>query len=573
MNVIRTACGLAVAFTLVLQGCASASTPGNESSQRSAGEPPAVRKRLTAGLPSVPPNLNTMIAGAVGRFEGMEAVTAMVNAGLGMSDNEGTVRPQLAETVPTVENGLWKIFPDGKMEMTWKLRPGAVWHDGVPFTTADLVFTQRLQEDRELALFSHPSFKGLESAEAVDPLTLVTRWSAPNIGAVTAFGFEGFRSHVPLPAHLLERSYVADKASFIDLPYFTTEFIGTGPYRLKEWASGSYVLLEAFDQYILGRPKIDEIEVRFIPDGSTMAANLLAGSVEVTLGRALSFEQASELLNKVPGSKADMAPAGALTAYPQFLNPNPPIVSRLDFRRALLHAVDRQELVDTIMGGRSAVAHAVVRPSDQIFGDIEPSVVKYEFDPRRSAQLIEGLGYQRGPDGGWQSAAGERLITELRVSRGGPAEKTTIALADAWKRVGLGVDLLIIPEQLEGDTEYKANYPAFEMVGRSINLTDLSRVLHSTEAPLLENRYRGGNRGRYVNADLDVMLDRYALTIAAQDRLQLLQQVVRHMTENVVFMGVIWDIDATFSTSRLSNITGKYERSIQTWNVHEWDVR
>ena len=73
---------------------------------------------------------------------------------------------------------------------------------------------------------------------------------------------------LPLPKHLLERPYLDDKAGFLEHPYWNQEFVGTGPFKLREWVKGSVVSLVANEEYVLGRPKIDEVEVRFIADGA-----------------------------------------------------------------------------------------------------------------------------------------------------------------------------------------------------------------------------------------------------------------------------------------------------------------
>ena len=70
-----------------------------------------------------------------------------MNPGLSLLDDRGALRPVLAETVPTLENGLWKLFPDGRMETTWKLKPGLKWHDGTAFTSEDFVFAYRVFKD------------------------------------------------------------------------------------------------------------------------------------------------------------------------------------------------------------------------------------------------------------------------------------------------------------------------------------------------------------------------------------------------------------------------------------------
>ena len=108
-------------------------------------------------------------------------------------------------------------------------------------------------------------------------------------------------------------------------------------------------ILEAFEGYVLGRPKIDEVEVRFIIDPNTIIANVLAGTVELTLGRGLSFEQAAQAQGQWRDGKMDLSMDATswIALFPQFVNLSPRVLGDVNARRALLHATDRQALVDT----------------------------------------------------------------------------------------------------------------------------------------------------------------------------------------------------------------------------------
>ncbi len=92
-------------------------------------------KKIVAAMMSDPPSISSEVVGAgSGTIQGGDALEDLVNAGLTEVDDKGTLRPQLSEVVPTLDNGLWRLLPDGRMETTWTLRAGAVWHDGVPFS-------------------------------------------------------------------------------------------------------------------------------------------------------------------------------------------------------------------------------------------------------------------------------------------------------------------------------------------------------------------------------------------------------------------------------------------------------
>jgi peptide/nickel transport system substrate-binding protein len=356
----------------------------------------------------------------------------------------------------------------------------------------------------------------------------------------------------------------------MNLPFWTTGFVGTGPYKLKEWNEGTGVTFAANDRYVLGRPKIDEIEVKFIPDVSTLVANMLAGTVDVNLGRGLELEQAREILSRVEGSKADNAVIGANAAYPQFMDPKPAILLNPDLRRALIQAIDRQEMVDTFSFGQSSIAHTFIHDLESDYKDIEPRIVKYPYDPRRATELVEGLGYRKGPDGVFVDATGQRLGFEVRTSRG--SERLLAAVASSWDRFGVAVEQNVVPAQLDRDVEYRATFPAFEIVRRGNYRWDLYRTLGSEEAPTAETRYNGGNRGRYQSADLDRLLRAYDATVPLRERTQILGQIVNHVTDQVVVVGLYHGIDATVFSKRLSNVFGKYERTTQAWNIHQWTV-
>src|SRR5439155_24283497 len=122
--------------------------------------------------------------------------------------------------------------------------------------------------------------------------------------------------------------------------------IGAGPYRLKEWTRGSHLRLTASDTYALGRPKIDELTVKFILDRNALSASLLGGDVEMPLGNTLSSEEAMAMRDQCKAGTVESAPSTTLKIWPQFRNPNPAVVGNVRFRRALVQAIDRQQMAD-----------------------------------------------------------------------------------------------------------------------------------------------------------------------------------------------------------------------------------
>jgi ABC-type transport system substrate-binding protein len=222
-------------LAVVASGCAA---PVNPQVQQAVGasdsQSPPVRKRVTAGVIA---DFPTVIGKLENLSPGSDAVEVMIGAGLTAPDGQGMLMPVLAESVPSLENGLWQVFPDGRMETTWRLRPGLRWHDGAPFTADDVVFTGKLARDPELPMFRHPGIPLVESIEAVDPATVRVRWKQPYITADSLFAPSPGISLVtiPLPQHILEAPYLEGGRGILVNPYWSEGFVGMGPFRLREW--------------------------------------------------------------------------------------------------------------------------------------------------------------------------------------------------------------------------------------------------------------------------------------------------------------------------------------------------
>lgn len=549
---------------VVFVACAPAGRPTAIGPSEPGSSQPRVLKKVTAAIRGDPPTLNEKLSRAgAGRVYGVKEIQNLLHVGLLIEDDQVELRPALAEAVPTVETGLWRVLADGRMETTWKIRAGAQWHDGTAFTSDDLVFTAMVVQDKQLTEFADVAFESIEAVDAPDSRTITVRWKKPFIWANTMFS--DIRA-IPHPKHVLERTYLEDRAAYTQHSQWNEALIGTGAFRLKEFARSSHLLLEANDRFVLGRPRIDEIEVRLLQDANALAASILSGVVHLTLVAqgALSIEQALQVRDQWRDGRVESVLSGSVGTFPQFLNPSPPVILEVRFRRALLQAIDRQLLVDSLQGGLSSVAHTNFTPGQPEFKDIEGSIVRYSYDPRRAQEAIEGLGYARGADGVFRDGTGQRLAVELRSTPGREVnEKTTFIVADHWQAAGVAVETVLIPLQRNSDREYRQTRPAFEVVGQP---DDVYRF-HSNQIPLPETRFVGDNRPRYANAQLDALVDRYYVTIPRGERVQVLGQIINHVTDQLVLLPFFYEASPLMIGNRMKNVT-----IVPTWNSHEWDV-
>jgi peptide/nickel transport system substrate-binding protein len=497
---------------------------------------------------------------------GAAVLEQLTNAALTELNATGDLQPLLAEKVPSTENGLWELLPDGRMRTTWTIRPNVQWQDGTPFTSDDLVFTTTLDQDASLPIVRPKGYSYVETVTAPDPRTVVVTWKQPYIDADTMFT-QAFAP--PLPKHLLEDTYLNDKERLLALPYWNQEFVGTGPFKVQQYQPGTSIILEAFDGYALGRPKIDEMEIRFILDLNTLMTNVLSGTVELTLGRGFTVDQAMRLRDQWKDGHLDYVLRAWIVAHPQFMNPNPPVVTDLQFRKALMYGTDRQQLVDSLQGGLSEIAHLYLPPSEPEYAAVANRAVRYEYDPQRTAQLIQDLGYTKGADGIYQDASGERLAVELRSNGERITENTIIPLSDMWTRLGVATQPVQVPPQRISDREYMATFPGFRLMRQPNAASQVSR-LHSSYTPLPEKQFVGSNYARYVDPEFDALIDRFLTTIPRGPRTEVLGDIMQYISVHLNLMGMFYDADFTFVSNRLDHVGA---RETTAWDIHKWAIK
>jgi peptide/nickel transport system substrate-binding protein len=566
--------GLLTALTLLATACTSASPaaqPGAPSSNQAAIQN-APSKKITAvtatvQLDMLPNNPNS----------GVDEFRLLVNPGLSVVNDHGDRQAVLAQDVPTLQNGLWQVFPDGRMETTWKLRPDLHWHDGTPFTSADLVFTASLGKDKELSAFGDGAYDAISEVVAPDPSTVTVRWNRPYVEADAMFST---RLALPLPAHILQEPARTDKANLLNLPYWTTGYVGTGPYRVKEWVPDNYVILQANDQYTLGRPKITDIELKLIPDPNTVMANVLAGSIDVSLGSSAvsTIERAIQLRDNWQGGRVsiEFGQNTWVVIWPQFLDPNPPVIRDLRFRQALLSAIDRQEMVDSLQSGLVPVANSFLSPNQPQYQEIESHVPRYTYDPRRSVQLLDEIGLSRRPDGFYYDASGQRVEVEVRNATVEIVQKSAQAVADYWQKVGVASTLVSIPPQRVTEYEYLSTFPSFRLMTLRNDIKALPDY-HSSRTRTPANNFQvpgNGNWARYSNPEFDALIDRYFATIPIPERIQVLGQIASQMADQLVGLPMFYGAAPEVISNRMVNVSsGRPTGSLISWNAVAWDLK
>ena len=246
----------AVCALLLVSGCASES--------RRAARTAASNALLVVGYDREPDTMNRYSTHI------LEDIQSCIVEGLVTADEKNEVVPVLAAEIPTPENGGVKLR-GSSMDVTWKLRPGIKWHDGTPHTSADVKFTVDAINKGDWKPESTDGFDRIDSVSTPDSLTAVVHYKE----IYAPYKMQFFRG--TLPKHLLAGRDI-DKAGD-----YNRNPVGTGPYRLAEWKTGEYILLEKAPGYWRGAayPKIERILFRFIGNTTTRINQLRSGELHV----------------------------------------------------------------------------------------------------------------------------------------------------------------------------------------------------------------------------------------------------------------------------------------------------
>jgi ABC-type transport system substrate-binding protein len=220
----------AIAISMLLAACTgSGATPAREGTGRAAPSGPQGNLRIAWRLEpdSLGPKFTTG-AGAPDFFW-------VFNSFLTYRDFTGVPHPLIVESIPTQENGAWMVSPDGTMTTTFRIRETAHWHDMTPITAADYVFGYLVHADQDIPVVNREIESFISAVEEKDDRTIVVHWNRLYIlGNVL-----GWQDLVPLPRHLLENKYRANKPLFTQGEEWTAGYVGTGPFRVERWNPGA----------------------------------------------------------------------------------------------------------------------------------------------------------------------------------------------------------------------------------------------------------------------------------------------------------------------------------------------
>ena len=424
-------------------------------------------------------------------------------------DRQNRLVPELATVIPTDRNG--GISKDGKT-IVLHLRSGVRWSDGAPFTADDVAFTIAAMNDPANAIPSRTGFEQVTRVEEPDKSTAIVHLRAP-YGAIVATLFASNGTVAILPKHLLGSLRDMNDAPFNGLP------IGIGPFRYAAWDRGDRITLERNPYYWRGRPALDRIVVKLLPDRNTVLTQLQAGGIDMWFPLSGSY---LERVRAIQNVRVIRRPSYSINFL--YFNVAGRVLSDPSVRLALRCGLNRVAL-------HEKVAHDVGILQNVVVPTVDPSAPRdiafTAFDASRANAILDAAGWRRGNDG-VRVKKGTRLSLAFASSSGTPDVDVMIELIRTdWGAVGADVSV----QRYQSSTLFGAYADGgilqtgrFDVAAVGIEVPapfDIAGVFGCGAIPP-----RGTNYTRFCNSRLERIDRRYARTYDEASRRALLSRAL-----------------------------------------------
>lgn len=314
----------------------------------------------------------------------------------------------------------WSISEDG-LTYTFNLRQDAKWHDGVPITADDVIFTYELIMNEEACIpFREQQFIGGKPIRYEKVTDYQFKIILPEVFA-PLFSY----LIVPIPKHIWENVPASDYLAHS----ISEKYISSGPFKFVEYKTGEYLKFEAFEDYYKGRPYLDSVIFSIIPDWNSAAVALESGQIDFTsvLGDTFSRLEASDRMQTFKG------PSGNV----RFVALNNSVFPFDDVRvrKALSHLTNKEVMANQVMLGYAEPAYNFMVPSDMYYN--EDVVVRYEYDVEKAKQLLADAGFTPGSDGVLEKD-GKRMEFEVLFKSGdAQLEQAVLILQSDFNKAGI----------------------------------------------------------------------------------------------------------------------------------------
>src|SRR3990172_552492 len=343
-------------------------------------QPAAGRDQVVIGMSQEPDFLNPLFA----EMAASVSVNSTIFTNDIQRDNTWKLFPQGVTYLPNLRDGTWKLDGD-KMTLVWRVKPRN-WSDGRPVTCGDYVFGHNVARNEQVPVVVRDlttRINNILCTAGASGTAITVNWKERYAYAnlvITEYG--------ALPRHILERYYRANPSKLNEAPYGNDPAItvGDGPYKLVEWRKGSSITVEAVPNHkIFGTARIKRLIWRVIPDTNALVANMLSGAIDAISTIGISLDQATQLDRQAAGRFRVLFEPGLIWEHIDF-NLDNPLLQDVRVRRALVHGINRDLIVQQLFQGKQPVSHTYLPPKHPGYTD---AIDKYPFDPAPPRALLQ----------------------------------------------------------------------------------------------------------------------------------------------------------------------------------------
>ena len=482
------------------------------------------------------------------------AVEYAVFDGLWQIQPNGTYKANLAAEIPTRENG--GISADGR---TWtiKLRNGVMWHDGTPFTAADVVFTHKTLMNPKVAVRSRNGLDHIDTIAAVDDHTVKVVLKDDFAPALVSWQKTSI-----IPMHILE------KEADINLAPFNSAPIGTGPFVFKTRVAGDRIEFEANPKYHGGAPKLKTLIQKFVPDQQTLFAQLQTGQADiydVVQGIPPQLYQRAKAL---PNVNVAMSP-GTFVEFIYF-NCGKPQFADKRVHRALMLATDRKAWSEAVYYGLPAPTLSYLPPSHWAYN---AALKDPGYDLAKAAAMLDEAGWKAGPDG-IRAKDGVKLSFTMSTTAGNKSrEQAQQLVQQGWKKIGVDMSIRNMPASVVwGDYTVKSQFDTLMVAWDPLLYPDPDYTdrIHSKMIPAKGGS--GSNYVQYENAEIDALCAKGVSTIGDEARKPIYHRIQEILLEDLPFMPILAFQTPVGVRSRVKGYEINPYTACNSWNLADWSV-
>ncbi len=460
-----------ISLTLILSACDNKPAVDNA---RLSDKNPAYGDILVRGDIGDASNLIPLLASDTASHN----ICGMVYNGLVKYDKDMNIVGDLAES--------WDISQNG-MIITFHLRKGVKWHDGQPFTAADVLYTYQVTVDPKTPTAYAGDFLKVKKAEALDDYTFRVTYDKPFAPALISW------SSSILPKHLLQGRDIT-KSTLSRHP------VGTGPYKFKEWVAGQKIVLVSNPDYFEGQPYIDGRITRIIPDTATMFLELRAQNLGMMGLTPLQYTRQTEnnLFKNNFNKYKYLSFAYTYLGY----NLKNPLFADKKIRQAISYAINKDEIISGVLLNLGKPANGPYKPGTWAYND---KVKIYNYNPQKARELLHEAGWTKLNNEGVLEKDGKPFAFEIVVNQGNETrQKCAEIIQRHLKEIGIIVKIRVLEwSAFVTDFINKRRFDAV-ILGWTIPLDpDAYDVWHSSKTAPAELNFIS-----YKNTEVDEMLEK-----------------------------------------------------------------